>query len=46
MFVGMLLRESVRNFNSEFESLRYCKIFESSSHRVKKVLRWSYLEHA
>ena len=37
MFVGILLRDSARDFGVEFESSRHHKIFEISSRAVKKL---------
>ena len=38
MFVGILLRDSARDFGEEFDSSRHCEIFEISS-RDQKTIR-------
>ena len=38
MFVGILLRESARDFGVEFESSRHREIFEISSRGVQKAI--------
>ena len=37
MFVGILLRDSARDFNVEIESSRHREIFEISSRVVQKL---------
>ena len=37
MFVGILLRDSARDFNVEIESSRHHEIFEISSRAVQKL---------
>ena len=38
MFVGILLRDSARDFNVEIESSRHREIFEISSRAVQKTI--------
>ena len=38
MFVGILLRDSARDFGVEFESLRHREIFEISTRADKKTI--------
>ena len=39
MFVGILLRDSARDFNVEIESSRHREIFEISSRAVQKLVK-------